>query len=64
MTSKQNRANTQFNKNLQRTLKSLKKKKNREAKELRKYSKKALHLRSYHEQEDQPDYEQGLGKTN
>ena len=58
MTNKQNR------KNLQRTLKSLKKKKNQEAKELRKDLKKSPHLRSYYEQENQSDYEQSLGKTN
>ena len=58
MTSKQNR------KDLQRTLKSLKKKKNLRAKELRKDSKKSPHLRSYHEQQNQSDYEQGLGETN
>lgn len=57
MTSKQKR------KELQRTLKSPKKKRDREAKELRKDLKKSPHLRSYHEQQDQSDYEQGLGKT-
>ncbi len=41
----------------QRTLKSLKKKKNQEAKELRKDLKKSPHLRSYYEQENQSDYE-------
>ena len=58
MTSKQKR------KELQRALKSPKKKRDREAKELRKDLKKSPHLRSYHEQQDQSDYEQGLGKTN
>ena len=58
MTSKQKR------KELQRTLKSPKKKRDREAKELRKDLKKSPHLRSYHEQQAQSDYEQGLGKTN
>ena len=58
MTRKQNR------KDLQRTLKSLKKKKNLEAKEMRKDLKKSPHLRSYHEQQNQSDYEQSLGKTN
>ena len=40
-----------------RTLKSLKKKKNQEAKELRKDLKKSPHLRSNYEQENQSDYE-------